>query len=75
MDINKFMFELNETLYENSFYNIQLYYKYNEYNETYLIRIIAKRDNSELYNRVYTVDKNWLDSITIDNILTSLIGV
>ena len=75
MDINKFMFELNETLYENSFYNIQLYYKYNEYNEIYLIRIIAKRDNSELYNRVYAVDKNWLDSITINNILTSLIGV
>ena len=74
MDINKFMFELNNALFENLFTGVEVHRVYIDTDDVIAIRVIAKRDNNK-YNRCFSIDKKWLDSITIDNIIFSLIGV
>ena len=74
MDINKFMFDLNNTLFENLFNNVEVHRVYIDTDDVIAIRIIAER-NGNKYDRCYIINKNWLDSITIDNIIFSLIGV
>ena len=45
MDINNFIFTLTNELNKNLFYNIEIDKNYNNYDKTYLIHIIADKDN------------------------------
>ena len=74
MNINKFMFELNNALFENNFTGVKIHRVYIDTDDIIAIRVIAER-NGNKYDRYYSINKNWLDSITIDNIIFSLIGV
>ena len=74
MNINKFMFELNNALIENLFTGVEVHRVYIDTDDVITIRVKAKRDNNK-YNRCFSIDKKWLDSITIDNIIFSLIEV
>ena len=73
MDINNFMIILRNELNKNSFYNVELYKEFNKYDETYLIQVIAKRNYDE-YECGFSIHKNWLDSITINEIVNTLLN-
>ncbi|MDY5646447.1 MAG: hypothetical protein SPF22_05505 [Candidatus Onthovivens sp.] len=45
MEIYKFMSKLTNELNKNLFYNIEIDKNYNNYDKTYLIHIIADKDN------------------------------
>ena len=72
MDINNFMFTLMNELYENLFYGVELYKDYNNYDKTYLIRVIAKRENKK-YDYGFSINEKWLDSISINEIINFLL--
>ena len=72
MNINDFMFTLMNELYENSFYGVELYKEYNNYDKTYLLRVIAKRENKK-YDYGFSINKKWLDSISINEIINFLL--
>ena len=72
MNINDFMFTLMNELYENLFYGVELYKEYNKHDKTYLIRVIAKRENKK-YDYGFSINKNWLDTISINEIINFLL--
>ena len=72
MGINNFMFTLMNELYENLFYGVELYKEYNKHDKTYLIRVIAKRENKK-YDYGFSINKNWLDTISINEIINFLL--
>ena len=72
MGINNFMFTLINELYENSFYGVELYKEYNKHDKTYLIRVIAKRENKK-YDYGFSIHKSWLDNIAINEIINFLL--
>ena len=72
MDINNFMFTLMNELYENLFYGVELYKEYNKHDKTYLIRVIAKRENKK-YDYGFSINEKWLDSISINEIINFLL--
>ena len=72
MDINNFMFTLMNELYENLFYGVELYKDYNNYDKSYLIRIIAKRENKR-YDYGFSIHENWLDDNSINEIIKFLL--
>ena len=72
MNINEFMFKLVDELNENSFYNVELYKEFNKYDKTYLLRVIAKRHNKK-YDYGFSINENWLDSISINEIINFLL--
>ena len=74
MNINRFMFELNKALFENLFTNVEVHRVFIDTDGIIAIRVMAER-NGNKYNRCFSINKNWLDDITIDNIIYSLIGV
>ena len=72
MNINEFMFTLMNELNENLFYEVELYKEFNKYDKTYLLRVIAKRENKK-YDYGFSIHKNWLDSISRNEIINSLL--
>lgn len=72
MNINDFMFTLMNELYENSFYGVELYKEYNNYDKTYLLRVIAKRENKK-YDYGFSINEKWLDSISINELINFLL--
>ena len=72
MDINNFMFTLMNELYENLFYGVELYKEYNKHDKTYLIRVIAKRENKK-YDYGFSINEKWLDTISINEIINFLL--
>ena len=72
MNINNFMFTLMNELYENLFYEVELYKGYNEYDKTYLIRVIAKRENKK-YDYGFSIHENWLDDNSINELINFLL--
>ena len=72
MDINKFMFTLVNELNENLFYGVELYKEYNNYDKTYLLRVIAKRENKR-YDYGFSIHENWLDDNSINELINSLL--
>ena len=72
MNINNFMFTLMDELYENSFYGVELYKEFNNYDKTYLLRVIAKRHNKK-YDYEFSINEKWLDSISINEIIKFLL--
>ena len=74
MGINKFMFELNNVLYENNFDNIEVHRIYSDINDIVVIRVICDR-NKRHYDYSYSVSRYLLDSITIDKIINCLLNI
>ena len=72
MDINNFMFTLMNELYENLFYGVELYKEYNKHDKTYLIRVIAKRENKR-YDHGFSIHENWLNNNSINVIIGFLL--
>ena len=72
MNINEFMFKLVDELNENLFYGVELYKEYNKHDKTYLIRVIAKRENKK-YDYGFSIHKSWLDTIAINEIINFLL--
>ena len=72
MDINNFMFTLTNELNENLFYEVELHKEFNNYDKTYLLRVIAKRDN-KIYDYGFSINEKWLDSISINEIIKFLL--
>ena len=72
MGINNFMFTLMNELYENLFYGVELYKEYNKHDKTYLIRVIAKRENKK-YDYGFSINEKWLDTISINEIINFLL--
>ena len=74
MDINKFMFELNNVLYENNFDNIEVHRIYSDKNDIVVIRVIADRYNRH-YDYGYSVSRHLLDRMTINKIVDCLLNI
>ena len=72
MNINDFMFTLMNELYENLFYGVELYKEFNNYDKTYLLRVIAKRHNKK-YDYGFSIHENWLDDNSINEIINFLL--
>ena len=72
MDINNFMFTLMNELYENLFYGVELYKEYNKHDKTYLLRVIAKRENKK-DDYGLSIHENWLDDNSINEIINFLL--
>lgn len=73
MNINEFMIKLLDELYENLFYGVELYKEFNNYDKTYLLRVIAKRDNKR-YDYEFSIHEKWLNNNSIDEIVNQLLG-
>ena len=74
MDINKFMFELNNVLYENNFDNIEVHRIYSDKNDIVVIRVIGDRYNRH-YDYGYSVSRYLLDRMTINKIVDCLLNI
>ena len=74
MDINKFMFELNNVLYENNFDNIEVHRIYSDKNDVVVIRVIGDRYNRH-YDYGYSVSRHLLDRMTINKIVDCLLNI
>ena len=72
MNINDFMFTLINELNENLFYEVELYKEYNKHDKTYLLRVIAKRENKN-YDYGFSIHENWLDDNAINEIIKFLL--
>ena len=69
MNINDFMFKLTNKLNKNLFYEVEIDKNYNKYDKTYLLQVIAKRDNKR-YDYGFSIHENWLN----DNSINVIIG-
>ena len=74
MDINKFMFELNNVLYANNFDNIEVHRIYSDKNDIVVIRVICDRNNRH-YDYGYSISRYLLDSVSIDKIVNCLLNI
>ena len=72
MEIYKFMSKLTNELNKNLFYNIEIDKNYNNYDKTYLIRVIAKRENKR-YDYGFSLHENWLDDNSINELINFLL--
>ena len=72
MNINDFMFTLINELNENLFYEVELHKEFNNYDKTYLIRVIAKRENKK-YDYGFSIHENWFDDNSINEIINFLL--
>ena len=72
MELYEFMSKLTNELNKNLFYEVELYKGYNEYDNTYLIRVIAKRENKK-YDYGLSIHENWLDDNSINEIINFLL--
>ena len=72
MDINNFMFTLTNELNENLFYEVELHKEFNNYDKTYLLRVIAKRHNKK-YDYGFSIHENWLDDNSINELINFLL--
>ena len=72
MEIYKFMSKLTNNLNKNLFYNVEIDKNYNNYDKTYLIRVIAKRENKR-YDYGFSIHENWLDDNSINELINFLL--
>ena len=72
MNINDFMFTLINELNENLFYEVELHKEFNNYDKTYLLRVIAKRENKK-YDYGFSIHENWLDDNSINELINFLL--
>ena len=72
MEIYKFMSKLTNELNKNLFYNIEIDNNYNNYDKTYLIHIIADKDNKR-YDYGFSIHENWLDDNSINELIKFLL--
>ena len=72
MELYKFMSKLINELNKNLFYEVELHKEFNNYDKTYLLRVIAKRENKK-YDYGFSINEKWLDSISINEIINFLL--
>ena len=72
MNINDFMFTLINELNNNLFYEVELHKEFNNYDKTYLLRVIAKRENKK-YDYGFSIHENWLDDNSINELINFLL--
>ena len=72
MEIYKFMSKLTNELNKNLFYNVEIDKNYNNYDKTYLLRVMAKRHNKK-YDYGFSIHENWLDDNSINEIINFLL--
>ena len=72
MNINDFMFKLVDELNNNLFYEVELHKEFNNYDKTYLLRVIAKRHNKK-YDYGFSIHENWLDDNSINELINFLL--
>ena len=72
MNINDFMITLTNELNKNLFYNIEIDKEYNNFDKTYLIHIIADKDNKR-YDYGFSIHENWLDDNSINELINFLL--
>ena len=72
MGINNFIITLTNELNKNLFYNIEIDKNYNNYDKTYLIHIIADKDNKR-YNYGFSIHENWIDDNSINELINFLL--
>ena len=72
MGINNFMFTLINELNENLFYEVELHKEFNNYDKTYLLRVMAKRENKK-YDYGFSIHENWLDDNSINELIKFLL--
>ena len=67
-----FIFQLTNELNKNLFYNIEINKGYNDCDKTYLIHIIADKDNKR-YDYGFSIHENWLDDNSINELINFLL--
>lgn len=72
MNINDFMFTLTNELNKNLFYKIEIDKEYNNFDKTYLIHIIADKDNKR-YDYGFSIHENWLDDNSVNELINFLL--
>ena len=72
MNINEFMSKLTNELIKNLFYEVELHKEFNNYDKTYLLRVIAKRHNKK-YDYGFSINEKWLDTISINELINFLL--
>ena len=72
MNINDFMFTLINELNENLFYEVELHKEFNNYDKTYLLRVMVKRENKK-YDYGFSINEKWLYSVSINEIINFLL--
>ena len=72
MEIYKFISKLTNELNKNLFYNIEIDKNYNNYDKTYLLRVIAKRHNKK-YDYGFSINEKWLDDKSINELIKFLL--
>ena len=59
-------------IYGYLFYEVELHKEFNNYDKTYLLQIIAKRENKK-YNYGFSIHENWLDDNSISELINFLL--
>ena len=72
MEINKFISNLTNELYKNSFYNIKINKEYNNLDKTFLLYIRCKRYKKN-YRYGFSIHENWLDDNSINELINFLL--
>ena len=72
MNINEFIFKLNNKLIENEFYVVEISNYYNEYDKHFLIHIVTKRNNHK-YVYGYSISEERIDNNSIEKIVNELL--
>ena len=72
MEIYKFISKLTNELNKNLFYTIDIDKNYNNYDKTYLLRVIAKRHNKK-YDYGFSINEKWLDDKSINELIKFLL--
>ena len=72
MELYKFISNLTNELYKNSFYNIKIDKEYNNLDKTFLLHIRCKRYKKN-YSYGVSIHENWLDDNSINEIINSLL--
>ena len=71
MSVNKFMFELNNTLYDNFFTNVEIHRLYIDTDDVVVIRILCEKYGQQ-YDYAFSVKRKLLDNTDIDLIIKHL---
>ena len=72
MEINKFISNLTNELYKNSFYNIKIDKEYNNLDKTFLLDIRCKRYKKN-YSYGFSIHENWFDDNSINELINFLL--
>lgn len=73
MEIYKFIINLTNELYKNSFYNIKINKEYNNLDKTFLLHIRCNR-NKKNYSYGISIHEKWLNGECVNDIVNRLLS-